>query len=165
MNRDKRISTHLALVARAFCANEFVFSGEEDEKLINSVKKIVKNWGNEFEIGYEKNWRNFLKKKKDEGFEIIHLTMYGVPINEVIDEIRNSKKDKVIVVGGAKVPGEIYGIADYNVSITNQPHSEVAALAIFLHEFFKGKELFKEFHGKFKIIPQRKGKKLVRLDV
>jgi tRNA (cytidine56-2'-O)-methyltransferase len=152
-------------VARAFCANEFVFSGEEDGKLINSVKKIVKNWGNEFEIGYEKNWRNFLKKKKDEGFEIIHLTMYGVPINEVIDEIRNSKKDKVIVVGGAKVPGEIYGIADYNVSITNQPHSEVAALAIFLHEFFKGKELFKEFHGKFKIIPQRKGKKLLRLDV
>ncbi|MCW1309589.1 MAG: tRNA (cytidine(56)-2'-O)-methyltransferase, partial [Candidatus Nanoarchaeia archaeon] len=48
IKRDKRISTHVALVARAFCANEIVFSGDEDRELICSVKKIVSEWGDEF---------------------------------------------------------------------------------------------------------------------
>ncbi|MCK7488956.1 MAG: hypothetical protein MZU79_00960 [Anaerotruncus sp.] len=38
----------------------------------------------------------------------------------------------MIVVGAEKVPPEIYQLADWNVAVGNQPHSEVAALAITL---------------------------------
>ena len=64
------------------------------------------------------------------------------------------------MIGGEKVPGEVYGLADYNIAVTNQPHSEVAALAVFLHEYFSGKELDKKFRGRLKIVPQAAGKKI-----
>ncbi|MBU2477332.1 tRNA (cytidine(56)-2'-O)-methyltransferase, partial [Candidatus Micrarchaeota archaeon] len=63
-------------------------------------------------------------------------------------------------VGAEKVPPQVYEKSDYNISIGNQPHSEIAALAVFLHELFEGKELNKKFSkGQIKIIPQKKGKK------
>ncbi|MHC1589292.1 MAG: RNA methyltransferase, partial [Methermicoccaceae archaeon] len=31
-----------------------------------------------------------------------------------------------------KVPREVYELSDYNVAVGNQPHSEVAALAVML---------------------------------
>ena len=67
--------------------------------------------------------------------------------------------DKLIVVGGAKVPGEIYEMADWNVAVTSQPHSEVSALAVFLHELYMGEELGLEFQGaRLRIVPQSHGK-------
>jgi len=63
-----------------------------------------------------------------------------------------------------KVPTEVYQLADYNIGVTSQPHSEVAALAIFLHEYAEGKELEKEFgDAKIRIIPQAKTKKVVHV--
>lgn len=54
----------------------------------------------------------------------------------------------------------VYQKSDYNISIGNQPHSEIAALAITLNELFEGKELNKKFsNAKIKVIPQKKGKK------
>jgi len=57
-----------------------------------------------------------------------------------------------------KVPKEAFLLSDYNVAIGNQPHSEIAALAVFLDRYFEGKELEKDFKGKLKIIPSTKGK-------
>ena len=55
--------------------------------------------------------------------------MYGRRSRTKIGELR--KHDSfLIAVGGPKVPGEVYKLADYNVAVTSQPHSEVAALAI-----------------------------------
>ncbi|MEM2918011.1 MAG: tRNA (cytidine(56)-2'-O)-methyltransferase [Candidatus Altiarchaeota archaeon] len=156
-HRDKRTTTHLALVARAFCADELILDSEDNE-IEKSVKKVITTWGGNFKIKVEKNWRKFIENFSGEK---IHLTMYGIPIDEKISEIRNSKKDKLVIVGGKKVPSEVYHLSDYNVAITQQPHSEIAALAIFLHEFFKGKELRKEFKGKKRIIPQERGKKVI----
>lgn len=52
---------------------------------------------------------------------------------------------------------------DYNIAIGNQPHSEVAALAIFLDRIYKGRELYMEFgDAKIKILPQNVGKKVIR---
>ena len=69
----------------------------------------------------------------------------------------------MVVVGGEKVPPEIYQSADWNVAVANQPHSEVAALAIFLDRYFQGKQLDKKFQkAKIKIIPQERGKLLSR---
>lgn len=156
--RDKRTTTHCALVARAFGANKIILSGEKDQSVIDSVRDIVDRWGGNFKISYKKDWKSVLKNK-----EVIHLTMYGMPIQNNLPEIRESKKDKIIVIGSEKVPPEVYELADFNISVSNQPHSEVSSLAIFLDRYFKGKELTKKFSkAKLKIVPQKKGKKVIK---
>jgi len=159
--RDERISTHCGLVARAFGANGIIYSGEKDNGIIESVKKVVKKWGGKFEIFYEEDWRKILKNWNG---KVVHLTMYGIPIQNKIDEIRKCNEDLLIVIGSEKVPFEVYKLADWNIAITNQPHSEVAALAIFLDKLFMGEELNKNFeNSEVKIVPQEKGKKLIKL--
>lgn len=163
IKRDERISAHCGLVARALGVNRIIYSGEKDDSLLGSIKKVVKRFGGPFEVKYKKNWKRVIEEWKKKG-EIVHLTVYGIPIQNSIKKIRSSTKDKLIVIGGAKVPSIIYELSDWNVSITSQPHSEVASLAIFLDRFFKGKELEKEFkNAKIKIVPQESGKKVISL--
>jgi len=154
--RDARLSTHCGLAARALGANAIIYSGERDDRLLESVKKVSKNWGGKFKASYEKNWR---KTIRGYGGAKVHLTMYGLPIETKIAKIRG-RGDVLVIIGGEKVPGEVYHSVDYNLAITNQPHSEVAALAIFLHEYFRGKELKRKFGGRLKIVPQEHGKKI-----
>jgi tRNA (cytidine56-2'-O)-methyltransferase len=69
-----------------------------------------------------------------------------------------------VLVGSQKVPSEFYSIevSDFNVAVGNQPHSECAALAIFLDRYFLGKSLGKSFeNAKLRIVPQERGKKIV----
>ena len=161
ISRDQRVSSHCGLVSRAFGADGIVYSGEIDQKVLESVRNVSKEWGGKFEVKYEKNWRGFVKKWKG---KIAHLTMYGIPVQKVIGKIRK-EKNLLIIIGGEKVPPEAYELADWNVSVTNQPHSEIAALAIFLDKIFKGKELDKRFlKAKKKIVPQERGKKTVERD-
>ena len=104
----------------------------------------------------------FYSGEKDESLEK-SITMYGLPVQKTIPKIRKVRKDLLVIVGGEKVPGEVYQLADFNISVTSQPHSEVAALAIFLHEYFQGMELTKKFNdAKRKVIPQERGKKVIR---
>lgn len=163
IERDKRLSTHVALAARAFGCSEIVYSGEKDSKLENSINNVVKNWGGNFKIKYVKNWRKFLKEQK---FLKIHLTMYGINLPDIINEIRQISKLKglLVVVGSQKVEVEVYELSDYNLAVGNSPHSEVSSLAIFLHELFKGKELNKKFkNAKLRIIPQKRGKNVIKV--
>lgn len=163
--RDKRITAHCGLVARAFGASGIILSGERDEKVEESIKKVVKMWGGPFSTSYEKRWRDVIKKWKDEGGVVVHLTMYGIPIQNLEQDLRRELKnrDVLVVIGAEKVPRDIYEMADYNVAITNQPHSEVAALAVFLDRIFQGEELEREFSGwRQKIVPQKRGKKLIK---
>lgn len=154
--RDKRTTTHCALVARAFGANTLVYTGEQDSALETSINKITKQWGGSFVAKYEKNTKKFLKRQNKK--TIINLTMYGLPIQNEIKHIRK-KKDLIIVIGGSKVPIDIYKLSHYNISITSQPHSEVAALSIFLDHFFMQKELSKSFkRARIKVIPNKCGK-------
>ncbi len=162
--RDKRITTHVALVARAFGANGFVLADTIDEKVKESVFKVEQLWGKSieyFEMGV--NPVNYIKKWKNDGGEVVHLTMYGEHIDMIIGKIRKSPKNKLVVVGAEKVPRIIYDLADYNVAIGFQPHSEVAALAIFLDKLFSGRELYLEYsETRLRIIPEKSGKKVVR---
>jgi len=158
--RDARLSTHVGLTARAFGADAIVYSGEKDEKLLDSVKNVVNEWGGSFSVSYEKNWRKVLEEFKGTK---VHLTFYGLPVQKVIGDIQKKKTcDVLIVVGSEKVPFEVYKSVDFNVAVTNQPHSEVAALAVFLHEYFHGKELEKKFRDwRRKILPKKCGKTVV----
>ena len=162
--RDDRITTHVFLVARAFGASKVVYSGQRDQKLEEKVGEVTKTWGGPFDVEYEDNWRQRIERWKEGNGEVVHLTIYGLPIQDAIHAIRDSVKDKLIVVGGAKVPGIVYRLSDWNVSVTSQPHSEVSALSVFLHELFGGKELAKTFKdAKLSVVPQREGKKVIRL--
>jgi len=157
--RDVRMTTHCALVSRALGAKEIIYSGERDSGIEESVSKVVKNWGGKFKISYEKNFRRVITDWKSTS---VHLTIYGLPIQKQMSKIRKHK-NLLVVVGGEKVPGEVYQVADYNIAVSSQPHSEIGALAVFLHEYSKGKELYKNFPGaKLKVIPQERGKKTVK---
>jgi tRNA (cytidine56-2'-O)-methyltransferase len=152
--RDKRITTHVGLVARAFGSDGFVLAGG-DESVVKSLRDVADRWGGDFSIKSIKDWRGYLKRWKG---VIVHLTMYGKPVDEVIEDVRTAENDVVVVVGAEKVPPDIYKLADYNVSVGSQPHSEVSALSIFLDRYYKGTELKKDFKGRTRIIPSGEGK-------
>jgi len=161
--RDKRITTHCALVSRAFGANEFYYSGIEDYRLHDNINKIVKKWGGDFKINYCSSPVSFVRdfKRKEKGI-IIHLTMYGEQVVKIIKKIK-IKENILFIVGGPKVPRIYYELADYNVSVTNQPHSEVAALAICLYLLFPERLDEDSFDGEIKIIPNENGKNVINL--
>lgn len=159
--RDYRVTSHCCLVARALGADEVIIDGDEDKSLMNSVEKIVEKFGGNFKVSFTENWLKKLKELKKSGFKIVHLTMYGLPLEKQIKGIRKPKK-VVIVIGSQKVERQVYEIADYNISVTQQPHSEIAALAVFLDWFFDGKELGNKFeNAKIVIKPMKKGKCVV----
>lgn len=165
VKRDARITTHVCLTSRAFGASKIYLSGERDEKLIKNVQKVVKNWGGSFKVEYKKNYMNLIEEWKNNGGDVIHLTMYGSQVQNIIEDIKKSSKDKLIVVGGSRVPTKIYNNSDWNVSITNQPHSEVSSLAIFQHMLMDGREFNLKFDNAiFEVIPVSEGKKVIIKD-
>ncbi|ALL01266.1 hypothetical protein Pyrde_1218 [Pyrodictium delaneyi] len=163
--RDKRITTHVGLVARAFGANGFVLGDVCDDHVMDSLRGVLERWGGSMELLCGVNSRRYVSEWKRNCGEVIHLTMYGLHVDDVIGEIRASPRPKLIVVGAEKVPPFFYEAADYNVAIGNQPHSEVAALAVFLDRLYEGRELRIEFPGaRVKILPSPRGKKVVSLE-
>jgi tRNA (cytidine56-2'-O)-methyltransferase len=160
--RDQRITTHVFLSARALGASEGVLCGERDDSVVEGVHRVSELWGGEFQVTYVENWQKFLKQRKADGWTVVHLTMYGPDFETVIRKNRASIRKCVVVVGAGKVPHAAYELADFNVSVTNQPHSEVAALALFIDRFFGGREMKGDFSGKLKIIPKACGKLVVR---
>ena len=139
--RDKRLSTHVGLIARAFGARALIYSGDEDKNLENSINEIKHSWGGLFYVEFWDDWILNLKLLKKTEMIFVHLTMYGESIQSVQESIYNhfktQKKNILIIVGGAKVPEIVYKICHFNVSITNQPHSEAGALAVALDRIFK----------------------------
>ena len=157
--RDDRVTTHVALVARAFGASK-IYMTEINPEIKDTINKINNTWGGKFEIEFISNWKNAIISKKNTS-KIIHLTMYGENINEIQKDIRE-ENDILIVVGAEKVPREIYDYADYNVSVGNQPHSEISALGIVLDRIQNGKQFEKEFeNSKRVIIPSKNGKNVI----
>ncbi|NOZ88831.1 MAG: tRNA (cytidine(56)-2'-O)-methyltransferase [Crenarchaeota archaeon] len=163
--RDKRITTHVGLVARAFGANGFILGDVCDSHVMESLRGVLERWGGVMHLECGVPSRRYVMEWRRQGGEVIHLTMYGLHVDDVIGEIRSSPKPKLVIVGAEKVPPFFYEAADYNVAIGNQPHSEVAALAIFLDRLYEGRELRIEFpNAKLRIIPSPRSKKVVSLD-
>lgn len=142
--RDARVTTHVGLAARAFGADG-LYLATDDLGAAQSITDVVARWGGTFFIREGIQWRRCIYRWKEKGGVVVHLTMYGQRLTEVIGEIRNHP-DVLVVVGAEKVPGEVYGLADYNVSVTTQPHSEISSVAVFLDHLFDGQELSREYH-------------------
>jgi tRNA (cytidine56-2'-O)-methyltransferase len=153
--RDYRVTTHVALVGRAFGAEKMLVTNAEDE-IKKSVREVNERWGGSFAVEEIDSWKSAIKEWKKTG-KVVHLTMYGVNVEDAIAQIRK-EKNLMVVIGAEKVPKEVYDISDYNISIGNQPHSEIAALAIFLDRLFEGRQFKQEFNGKIRIVPSSKGK-------
>ena len=132
--RDDRVTTHAALVSRAFGASR-IYMNETNSEILQVIDGMNKSWGGSFEV-----------------------TMYGYALHDYLKF--NTVPEKIlIVIGASKVPREIYSMADYNVSVGLQPHSEIAALAVFLDRIQCGEQFKREFPGASKrIIPSRTGK-------
>ncbi len=158
--RDKRVTTHLFLTARLFNVREIYYSGEKDDILENNIFSVEEKWGKTInKIEYIKNPKLKIKDLKNKGYKIIHLTMYGEDYKKVVKKLREEKL--CIIVGSEKVPGWVYDVADYNVAIGNQPHSEITAFTVFMYEIYKCNLKIENIKSKIKIIPSPKGKMVV----
>ncbi len=155
--RDKRTSTHCGLASRALGADKIIYTGEKDDALLETIKDVAKRWGGCFRATHSRDWKKTVKDAKRKKFCIVHMTMYGMPYDKIVRKLKK-KKNLLIIVGSEKVPRVVYDSADYNVAVTNQPHSEVAALAVLLASLNKKARLK---NAKLRIIPQAKSKKVV----
>jgi len=158
--RDKRITTHVGLTARAFGA-EGMLLASDDGKLAGNIADVSTRWGGDFYVRNDVSWKAEIRKWKEEGGKVCHLSMYGINLPDAVPEIRDCEK-LMIVVGAEKVPFEIYELADWNVAVGNQPHSEVAAVAVTLDRIAGTDPLRSEFEGgELTIVPERCGKKVI----
>ena len=159
INRDKRITTHVALVARAFGADNILID-TKDKKIEETVRSTCNRFGGDFKIETGVDKKIILR---DWNGSIVHLTMYGDELEKSISKI-DKKRDLLVIVGAEKVPPTIYEMANFNISVGNQPHSEVAALALFLDKYTDGMWKKKKFNGKIEILPSNTGKRVVSKD-
>ncbi len=161
--RDERMTTHVGLTARALGADRLVLEDAAAGRK-ETVTDITDRFGGPFEV--EVTDQPLGRLRSWEG-AIAHLTMYGQPVQDLEDEIRTAHRDEplLVVVGAEKVPFEVYERADFNVGVTNQPHSEIAALAVFLDRLFEGRELDRTWEDAQKrVVPNAAGKRVVDLD-
>ena len=164
--RDARLTTHVALTARALGADGIILADTEDKKIQETIAKVTESWGGSFFFEMEVSWKKAEKDWKAKGGLIVHLTAYGENIenSNVMKRIKSTGRDVLAIVGSQKVPKEFFfrEVSDFNVAIGNQPHSECASLAIFLDRFFEGKSLVKSFEdARVRIVPQKRRKKIV----
>jgi tRNA (cytidine56-2'-O)-methyltransferase len=153
--RDPRLTTHVALTARALGA-ERLYLHPPDEELALRVGRVGEQWGGAFEVEGVTDWKALIRRFDG---AVVHLTMYGRPIEDVAPKLR-SRRSVLLVVGGAKVPSALYQLATHNIAVGHQPHSEVAALAVALTQL-RGIPRPGPWPGaRHAIVPQAHGKKV-----
>ena len=155
--RDKRITTHVALTARAFGAVRISFH-RPDNRIVDSVSDVGEKFGGDFEIRTLSNPKSFVKNWEG---TIIHLTMFGISIDEEIEKIKKMEEPLLFIVGAEKVPPWVFEFSDFNVAVGNQPHSEVAALAIALSKVSNRPYNQKFEGGQLRVIPSSERRNMV----
>ncbi|MDP6010735.1 MAG: hypothetical protein QF707_02970 [Candidatus Poseidoniaceae archaeon] len=158
--RDPRITTHLGLVARAFGANRFILAGDEDDELFSGLQSVSESFGGRLLTEHTEKPMKWLKEFTKNG-TAVHLTMYGLPFRQVVPSL-STDQPLCVVVGGAKVPRQVYDICQHNLAVGNQPHSEVAALALFLDSFIEDVPQFAD--ARLSIEPNARGKSVLDRD-
>ncbi|TKX42668.1 MULTISPECIES: tRNA (cytidine(56)-2'-O)-methyltransferase [unclassified Halorubrum] len=173
--RDDRMTTHVGLTARALGADRVVLPDNAGQSA-ETVRDITDRFGGPFAVELRDDQKAIVRD-----FEgvVVHLTMYGERVQDVEAAVREAvgldepavvgeaspPRDLLVVVGGEKVPWALYERADFNVGVTNQPHSEVAGLAVFLDRLFGGAELDREWaDADRRVVPEATGKTVVDAD-
>ena len=69
--RDDRVTTHVALVARALGCDR-IYMNEVDESIRSTLEEIVDRWGGRyFEIEIIENWKSIIKHWKNGGGKML----------------------------------------------------------------------------------------------
>lgn len=161
--RDERMTSHVGLTARALGADRVVFAGKTEDAR-HTVENVTERFGGPFRAEITESHRSLLREFEG---QVVHLTMYGLPIQELEGEIRSAHRTEslLVVVGAEKVSFDVYEAADYNVGVTNQPHSEVASLAVFLDRLYEGRELDRKWtDAERRVIPEERGKRVESIE-
>ncbi len=161
--RDDRMTTHVGLTARALGADRVVFP-ENATDALETTRDITDRFGGPFVAERTDSPKAIIR---DWDGVVVHLTMYGEPIQETIEAVRDARvaQPLLVVVGSEKVPFDVYEHADWNLAVTNQPHSEVAGLAVFLDRLFEGRELEREWvDAEKRVVPMETGKQVEEVD-
>ena len=128
-----------------------------DDALAARVAAVARRWGGGFEVVPVDDWKNVVRSFPG---VVVHLTMYGLPLERLLPRLARHR-EVLLVVGGAKVPSQLYREASYNVAVGHQPHSEVAALAVAL-ERLRGIPGPGTWRGaRRRIVPTERGKRVV----
>lgn len=147
------MTTHVCLTARAFGAGEVIMP-KIDSRVKRTVSDVTERFGGHFRISEVGDWRNCIREWEG---TTIHLTMYG----EGIDDLdMNQIEDPLIIVGAEKVPGDVYELADHNIAVGNQPHSEVAALSVFLDRY-NSRKMTGIPGRRMAVLPSEEGKRVI----
>ena len=161
--RDERTTTHVGLTARALGADRVILAGSGASRQ-STIEDITDRFGGPFAVDVTDSPK---KTIRDWEGRVAHLTMYGLPVQDVESEIRAAHREEplLVVVGAEKVPFEVYEAADWNVGVTNQPHSEIAGLAVFLDRLFEGRELDRDWEDADSVVvPRETGKRVEPAD-
>ena len=159
--RDQRVTTHVGLSSRALGASG-MYLAADDQKVADSIADVAHRFGGTYFCENNVKWKSCINNFKRNGGKVVHLTMYGLRLQDVISQIRTEEKI-LVVVGAEKVPGDMYELADYNVAVANQPHSEISALALFLDHLYEGAELELSFpDAELEVLPTAVGKTTVK---
>jgi len=153
--RDPRLTTHVALAARAFGARR-LYLHPRDDALAERITSVGRRWGGDFEVVPTDDW-----KKLVDSFPgaVVHLTMYGLPLERCLPRLSRERR-LLLVVGGAKVPAELYRRSKYNVAVGHQPHSEVAAVAVTLERLLGVPGPVRRGDAPNRIVPTARGKRV-----
>ena len=154
------MTTHVALTARAFGA-EGVILPDSAGQAARTTEDITDRFGGPFAVEQVTDPQRVVRAHDG---PVVHLTMYGEPLEEVLSAVRSALETAMglIVVGGGKVPGAVYDRADWNVAVGNQPHSEIAALAVCLDRLQAGRWADRRWtDADRRFIPQASGKRVI----
>ncbi len=149
------MTTHVGLTARAFGA-DVMYMPKLDKKIEKTLSDVTDRFGGNFKIKVENDWKRLVKEWDG---EVVHLTMYGTDIDEFFEKDERIN-DPLIIVGAEKVPREVYDMSDYNISVGNEPHSEVAALAVFMDRLNE-RMIDQNIGGKISVLPTDEGKRVL----
>ena len=135
--RDDRMTTHVGLTARALGADRVLLPDNAGQSA-ETIRDITDRFGGPFEVELRGDQKAVVR---DWDGTVVHLTMYGERVQDVEADVREAHADEplLIVVGGEKVPWELYECADFNVGVTTPPHSSAAGLGGFLAGLFAGR--------------------------
>jgi tRNA (cytidine56-2'-O)-methyltransferase len=149
----------ICMISRAFGASNITFFPSKgsaiEAKLKRSIKQANKKWGGNFSVYFCNNWEKFIKEKRN--YLKIYLTRYGMPIIKMRYRI-STYKNILLITSFSESIKAAYDAADFNISISSQPHTCGSSIAIFLHDFYQGRELAMRFENpKYKVVPSQHG--------
>jgi len=128
-----------------------------DPALAERVAGVARRWGGDFTVRPVDDWKKLVRSFPG---AVVHLTMYGLPLERCLPRLSRHRRI-LLVVGGAKVPPELYRTARYNVAVGHQPHSEVAAVAVVLERLLGLPGPLRPGAAPQRIVPSARGKRVV----